>query len=79
MDVKLGWKYIVEVENDVIKEVTEVHYVRFTLTRESIHPAKREHIVCLQEEYLPVKIGKDWTTLAVEVSEEHHHKKIIYN
>ena len=53
--------------------------MRLLHTRESVHPAKCGNIVCLQEEDPSVKIGKDWTALAVEVSEGHHHKKSIDN
>ena len=50
-----------------------------TNMRESRHPDKHRHIVCLQEEDPSVKIGQDWTTFVVEASEGHHHEKIIDN
>ena len=61
------------------EEAEEVHNVRFLHMQESGNPDKSRRIVCLQEEYPSANIGQDWTALAVEVSEGHHHKEGIDN
>ena len=59
--------------------VKEVHDGILLHTRESRHPVKCRHIVCLQEEDKSTNIGQDWTALAVEVSEGHNHGENIDN
>ena len=61
----------------MIEDVTEVHDVRFSYTRESVHSAKCGRIVCLQEEYPSINIGQDWTSLEVEVSKKLLHEETI--
>ena len=57
----------------------EVQDARFLHTIESGHPDKCGFIFCLQEEDSSINIGKDFTALAVEVSEGRHHEEIIDN
>ena len=61
------------------EDVTEFQDMRLSYTREYIHPEKCKSIVSIYEEDLSVNIGQDWTALAVEVSEVHHHEESIDN
>ena len=63
----------------MIEEVAEVHVVRFSHGRESGHPDKCGRIFCLHEEDPFVKIGQDWTTLAIGFSKGNNHKESIDN
>ena len=63
----------------MIEEVAEVHVVRFSHARESGHPDKCGRIFCLHEEDPFVKIGQDWTTLAIGFSKGNNHKESIDN
>ena len=57
--------------------MAEFHDVILSHTIESGHPDKCGRIVCLQGEDPSVKIGQDWTTLAMEVSGRQHNEENI--
>ena len=54
---KVGLTHSVKVEYDVREDMTEVHGVKFSHSRESGHTDKWGRIVCLQEAYPSVNIG----------------------